>query len=444
MPDCAPVRRILKLSSALVVAALLPGTASAQSLNLRDLLPDFLRQGISLAPPSVGTDHSAHFIGDESPQFRALQQLNLEIAYQLSTFPLASSAGGFAYELDPALGVFNRPTKSFGPIYTERAFNVGKGKINLGFNYSYQTFDKIDDINLRDGDMKLVFGHEDSNHDGTHLTSFFEGDVITSRVYMNISASTTALVATYGVSDRFDFGMAIPVVSVDMDVSAEAEVNRLSTGDNLSDTHVFINGTPRETIRQGGSASGLGDVVLRGKYRATGNQAGVLAFLGEVRLPTGDERNLLGTGAALGKLSLVGTLNRDFLAPHFNVGYGVSGNDLPSELTYSAGFDWTVDPRITISAEVLGRSQTDVRSVAVEDSVFSANTAPTGDPVIITATLPRLTYATGESRNTLTGAVGFKINFTGNFLLSANGQFPLTKKGLRDDFASLVGIDYSF
>jgi len=205
-----------------------------------------------------------------------------------------------------------------------------------------------------------------------------------------------------------------------------------------------VNGTPRETIRQGGSASGLGDVILRGKYRATGNNDAVIALLGEVRLPTGDELNLLGTGAAEGKLSLVGTLNKDMIAPHFNVGYGVSGKDLPNELTYSAGFDWAVDPRITVAAEVLGRYQTDVRSIAVEDSVFTANTAPTGDPVIVSATLPRLTYTPGDSRNTLTGSVGFKVNFAGNFLLSANGLFPLTSKGLRDDFASLVGIDYSF
>ena len=45
-----------------------------------------------------------------------LQQLNNQLALQLSTFPLASSAGGFTYRFDPGLGVFTRATDSFGHV----------------------------------------------------------------------------------------------------------------------------------------------------------------------------------------------------------------------------------------------------------------------------------------------------------------------------------------
>jgi hypothetical protein len=184
--------------------------------------------------------------------------------------------------------------------------------------------------------------------------------------------------------------------------------------------------------------------VLRGKYRLTPNTSGVLAVVGEGRLPTGDERNLLGTGEFQGKLGLVGTLNKDFVAPHFNVGYLVSGGGIPDELDYSVGFDVAVDPRITLAAEILGRQQSDVRAVSIEDMTFTANTNPSGTPNIVEKTLPVLNVETGKTRNALNGSVGFKINFTGNFLLSANGLFPLTKDGLRDEFVSLIGIDYSF
>src|SRR5262245_56809149 len=107
------MRSSFRLAAALVFLAL-PSTSflSAQSLNLRDLLTDFLRGGITLAPPPEGfPSHSAHFIGDSSPQFRAVEQFNNLIASQLSSFPLASSSGGFVYTFDPALGVLTRATE---------------------------------------------------------------------------------------------------------------------------------------------------------------------------------------------------------------------------------------------------------------------------------------------------------------------------------------------
>src|SRR4051794_8437859 len=127
------MRRLLSLMVPAIAAALATGSASAQSFDLRDLLTDFLREGITLAPPPAGfPSHEAHFIGAQSAQFRAMQQFNGLIANQLSSFPLASSAGGFAYTYDPALGVFVRSTESFGPVYAERADTLGKGRFNLG------------------------------------------------------------------------------------------------------------------------------------------------------------------------------------------------------------------------------------------------------------------------------------------------------------------------
>ena len=93
----------------LAVAFLFGRPLAAQSFNLRDLLTNFFRQGITLAEPPAGSpfpSHAHHFVGDAS--LVPLEQLNNELATQLSTFPLASSAGGFAYRLDPALGVFTR------------------------------------------------------------------------------------------------------------------------------------------------------------------------------------------------------------------------------------------------------------------------------------------------------------------------------------------------
>src|SRR5215472_1339678 len=154
-------------------------TLCAQSLNLRDLLTDFFKNGITLAEPPAGSpfpSHAHHFIGDAS--LIPLTELNNELAAQLSTFPLASSAGGFTYRYDPALGTFTRATDSFGPIYAERADTIGKGKFNFGLNFSHFTFDRIDDLNLPNGGVQIVLKHQALPPGPCCVQPFCTGDVI--------------------------------------------------------------------------------------------------------------------------------------------------------------------------------------------------------------------------------------------------------------------------
>jgi hypothetical protein len=435
----------------LVLALALPASiASAQAFNLRDLLTEFLREGITLAPPTSGPSHVAHFIGQNSPQFVALSQFSASVANQLSSFPIASSAGGFTYQFDPALGVFTRTSDSFGPVYAERADTIGKGRFNIGINYSHYTFDRIDDLSLRDGDVRLVFTHQDVNNDRSNLEPFVEGDVITASLFVKIETDITALVVTYGVSDRFDIGLAVPLVSVDLEAQTDATIERLATGTVAPDIHRFLNGTTAETFRQSGNASGVGDILLRGKFRLVRGARVALAVAEDLRLPTGEERDLLGTGATQAKTFVIGSLHAGAFSPHVNAGYSWSsgkGNagDIPDEVSYTAGVDWAVSPRMTFAFDVLGRDFLNTRRVGVVNTTFRANTNPdiTAPPTIVTATFPRL-VATRSDSNSLLGSIGLKINPFGNFLLTINGLFRLNKKGLQDDFAPLVAVDYSF
>jgi hypothetical protein len=439
-------RRVL---SVLVLGGLALGApcAPAQSFNLRDLLTDFLRAGITLAPPPAGfPSHQAHFIGENSPQFLALQQFNTELAVQLSSFPLPSSAGGFTYQFDPALGVLTRASDSFGPIYAERADTLGKGKVNLGINYSHFSFDHINDLSLRDGDVALVFTHIDINHDNTNLEPFFEGDVITAQLRLKIQTDITAFVMTYGVTDRFDVGLAVPIVRVDLEAQTNAQVQPLGSGTIA--IHRFTNGTTADVFRQTGSASGIGDVVLRGKYRVLAGRLGGLAVGAEVRLPTGEERDLLGTGTAEVTGSVVGSLRLGTFSPHVNGGYTAATRrtlNIPDEIFYRGGFDWAFGPRVTLAADVLGRTFRNTQAVRVVQTTFEANTNrdPNTPPVIVTAELPRL-VSEERNLNQLLGSIGVKVNPFGNFLLTVNGLFPLNHEGLQTRFAPLVGIDYAF
>jgi hypothetical protein len=443
------MRRIAVVS--LVVALLSPFPLAADTLNLRDLLADFLRQGIILAPPPPASgfpSHEAHFIGDDSPQLAAVRQFSGALAAQLASFPLPSSAGGFTYEYDPSLGVLTRAADNFGPVYAERANTIGRGKFNVGVNFTHFSFEELDGLDLRGGDLRLVFSHIDVNNNDDLLNPFFEGDVITGNLSLKVESDITAFVMTYGVTDRFDVGAAIPLVSVDMEVLSDVTVQRLATsGDQI---HVFPNGTDRETLRQSGNASGVGDVVLRGKLRMIEGQTGGLAVGADVRLPTGEERDLLGTGATQIKGSLIGSLRFGGFSPHLNAGYtsSSSGSDdfeVPDEWSYAAGFDWAIHPRMTFAVDVLGRTFIDSQNIRVEDTTFSANLTrnPTAPPNIVTATFPQLVTDVGDVE-TMTGSVGVKINPAGNLLITLNGLFSLGNDGLQSSFAPLVAVDYSF
>jgi hypothetical protein len=443
--------RFLRVPLAILATVSAGAPLAAQSFNLRDLLTDFLREGITLAPPPEGfPSHAAHFIGDDSPQLLAVQQFSSQIATQLSSFPLASSSGGFVYQFDPTLGVLTRATDSFGPIYAERADTIGKGRFNLGINYSHFTFDEINNLSLRDGDVRLVFTHEDTNHDGDNENLFFEGDVITAALRLKIKTDIAAFVFDYGLLDNLDFGFAIPIVSVDMEAQTDAAIERLATGTTAPGIHRFQNGQSTETFSQSGNASGLGDILLRTKYRFLSSPKAGLAVALDARLPTGDELDLLGTGVTQLKGFVVGSAHFGAFSPHLNAGYtwsieGSDDIDVADEVNYTVGFDVALGPRFTFVFDAVGRTFLDAQNVRVEDTLFEANTTtnPAEPPNIVSAVLPRLVTETGTINQVL-GSVGVKINPFGNFLLTLNGLFPLNSEGLQDGFTPLIGIDYSF
>jgi hypothetical protein len=440
------LRRVFALA---LFATFSSASLSAQSLNLRDLLTDFFRNGITLADPPAGSPfptHAHHFVGDAS--LVPLEELNNELAAQLSTFPLASSAGGFTYRYDPALGTFTRASDSFGPIYAERADTIGKGKFNFGLNFSHFTFDRIDELNLPNGDVQIVLRHQDLPPAGCCLRPFFEGDVIITQNFLKIQTDITAFTLAFGVTDHLDIGAAIPLVSVQIQALTTATIDRLATGGNpnTAGIHKFPNGEDSATFQQSGNASGVGDVVLRAKYRFTSGDRLGLALGTDVRLPTGDDRDLLGTGTTQIKGYVIASAHLGAFSPHINGGYTWSARRdvIPDEINYAAGFDWAIHPRFTLIVDGLGRTFRNGQVLREQDTVFEYNTNPATDPVNLqTATIKQL-VATQENSTSFSGSVGFKINPVGNLLLTINGLFSLNRRGLQDKFAPLVGVDYSF
>jgi len=190
----------------------------------------------------------------------------------------------------------------------------------------------------------------------------------------------------------------------------------------------------------------VGDVVLRGKYRAISGARAGLALGLDVRVPSGEERDLLGTGATQVKGFLIGSAHLGAFSPHVNGGYTWSSRNrpIPDEIDYTAGFDWALSPRLTFIVDALGRTLRKSQVLREVVTTFEYNVNPSTDPVDLRSTRLKQLVATQQDATSFLGSVGFKINPVGNLLITVNGLFSLNNRGLQARFAPLVGLDYSF
>ena len=437
------MRRLAILLAALMAVAS-PATVGAQDGKLALLIPDLYGQsGLIVNSEALlpdGSTHSAHFNSAFQAEFT---QFNISLASQLASVPLPSPASGFTYELDPALGVFKRSTQSFGPILAERAETIGRKKFSLGFNYQHFTFDTIEGVNLRS--VPAVFTHDNAAPGG-------RADVVTTSNAIDLKVGQFTTFLSYGLADGVDLSAAVPFVKVDLGVVSEATIQRIGTASSPA-THFFRDpnapgtfGTTK-TFASSGSKSGLGDVIGRLKARLVKSGATGVGLGLDVRFPTGDELDLLGSGAWGVKPFLVLSVSQKVLSPHLNVGYQWNGNSvlagnvvtgekksLPDQILYDGGVDIGITPRITLALDVLGRRV--LKSPRLQTETFHALQGG--------LTFPSIHFIQDANFNQTNGAAGLKLNAGGRLLLDVNVLFKLDDSGLRDKVTPLVGFEYSF
>jgi len=391
----------------------------------------------SLATLAGGVSHSAHFNSAFESEF---SQFGTALTGQIVSLPLPAPASGFTYQFDPGLGVFTRSTSSFGPILAERADTIGARRVSLGFAYQRLAFDSIENIDLQS--VPAVF-----THDNAELRGGRE-DVITTVNSIDSEVSRSAVFMSYGVTNSLDVSIAVPYISTDIVVTSDATVQRIGT--TIPEIHFFRAADDsigsRRIFTAFGHASGIGDITIRMKQAIKRSQRSGFALGLDLRLPTGDERNLLGTGAPAVQPFAAWSATYGALAPHINLGYQWNGSsilagdieagvseDLPDVAVYALGAVVAVHPRVTLALDVLGRYIIDSPRVQLTD--FHALDGR--------SVFPNITFDTG-SINELSSAAGLKINVAGRLLVNTNLLFRLNNSGLRDKVSPLVGIEYAF
>jgi hypothetical protein len=437
-----------------VVFTLLMGTALAapgfaQSSNddhLSELLPNLLRRTVTLAPPSTPgfPTHEAHFLPTERDNIYLVpNQFNGALLASLTTFPLGSSSGGFVFEGDPALGDFRPASRSFGPTFAERALTSGRGNINFGFTFQHARYESFEGKDLETDGPKFYLQHIDCCGP-TDAASFpnpaFEGDLVEAQVSLNIKTDTTAFLFNYGLTDRWDVGAALPIVRVSLDAGVFARVDRVATpGQPI---HVFA-GTNADSSSQttSGSATGIGDIVLRTKYRVMKKGPGGLAAGLDLRVPSGNEEELLGLGTTQAKFVLIGSTEVGRIGPHFNVSYAVAGEsslqdvDIPNEFGYTFGLD-AVAGKATLAFDIIGRTLIDAGRFGDTTRTF---------PLLGGSQVTRSEFGRRDGNlNQVLGAAGIKFPVMEKLLITANALFSINDAGLKAKFIPVVGFEYVF
>lgn len=297
-----------------MVAGLTAPPASAQT-PLAEVIPTMLGPEMTIAPGSGGS-HARDFAlefgepnlaptGSFSASLEAILGLvnmprgaafNTGIVEQLTTFPIGSSSGGFIYGFDPALGTFVRSTRSFGPSYSERPLTSGRRTLSVGFSVQSVDYDRFDGNRIDGDDVRFYFVHRDLNVSTPLALTPERSDVLEATLKLRISSRTTLTSVTYGVTDRLDIGVTIPYMSTTLEATVDKRILRLGTAADPT-IHSFDGlGASTATATSGGTASGLGDLRFQAKYNVLNRRTFAAGALWDVRLPTGDSRNLLGTG----------------------------------------------------------------------------------------------------------------------------------------------------
>lgn len=436
------------VAACLTALLLQPAQASAQErpATLSTLFEDiFGPRGLVLNSDDVqldGTNHAAHFNSAFQSEFRLM---NVALTSQLATVPLPSPASGFTYHFDAATGTFVRSTRSFGPILTDRGETIGKGRIAFGYTYQFFSFDRLDGISL--SSVPAVFTHDDPQLGGGRA------DVVATANTMEATVSQLTGALTYGVTDRLDVSLAVPIVRTRLALLSNATIHRVGTGSALG-VHYFRDpdaiggyGSTRQYFAEG-TAAGVGDLVARAKTTLMREGSRAFAAGLDVRVPTGDEDNLLGSGALGVRPFAAFSASIGRFAPHANLGYQWNGSsdlagstradqdaDLPDQFLFAAGADVLLADRLSVVFDVFGqrvvssprlRSRTSTRSGAAG-----------------TVTLPDILFV-AESYWRSSGGLGLKANLAPRLLVTFNLTFAIADGGLTDRLAPLLGMELGF
>ncbi|MGC2764188.1 MAG: transporter [Candidatus Acidiferrum sp.] len=487
------------------------GTASGQSIcplngtpspHLVCVLPQVYGPfglGPGQGAPLIFNKHQSHFQGTF---LTSLDPINEAVGIQVSQLPTASPSSGIIFTYDPALKTFSPSIdESLGPILGERSDTIGRHKLYVAFSFQYFDFNSIDGQNLNR--LHTVFQHATflppfppgsgivSCPNTTGLTvkngyanamgvaPCFVRDFISSTVSMDLTVHQYTIYATYGITPRLDVSVAIPFLNVQTTVGADTTITSNSVppvdpvnypgGVYHAFNPVTVPTCPQlplttpclhATFSNSGTATGIGDVLLRGKYEIYKGERFGVALGVDVRVPSGDAQNFLGSGSTgvkpFGVFSYKGRVS-----PHAEIGYEVNGNSIlagqfvgatatntkgsmPDRFVYIVGADVAVTRRLTGAFDIYGQRLFGVPQLYPSTYTDLGKCNDVNCDILTPGTAhPDLLVRQNTDYNITNASLGLKFRVFGHLVITGNVLLKLDDNGLRSKAIPLVGASYT-
>ena len=379
-----------------ILAVLIPAPATAQTTSARDVL-SFL-----MTTQAVAT---GDFVKDREAADATRDTIARALLVEMATLPLATSSGAFTYRFNPDIGTMERVTQSFGPYFINRVITAGRGQTTMAVAFRHADFVRLSGRDLRDGSLVTT-----ANKFRGEATPF---DV--EALSLNLQMQTTTFSGNYGLTDRVDLSVAVPLVHVAL--SGE----RINTYGGAS----LVQATGSAT------SSGLGDIALRSKFQLWRNPAASLGGEVEFRLPTGSVENLSGSGEAALKPTVIMSAGTGPVEVHGNAGFVVGG--LSNEFSVGGAVSIAARERLTVSFEAL------VRHISALHSIREVSQP---HPLFAGVDTIRLLPDAGATTETISAA-GVRWNPAGGWILNAYMLTPIGGQGLRSRPSPTISLEYS-
>ena len=469
----------------------LNGTASPKLVCVLPQVYGPFGLGSGAAAPLLANSHQAHF---ESDFLTSFSPINEAVGTQVSHLPIASPSSGISFVYDPALKTFSPSTdENLGPILGERAGTIGRNRLYVAFSYQYFNFGSIDGHDT--SKLSSVVQHEVfpppfpsqfivacPNQSGMPAkyagNPCFVRDFIEATTNIDLTVSQYTVYATYGITRRLDVSVAIPFLNVNMNVSSNATIvpNAVAPPSPTFPGQVFHQFNPavvpacantpagqaclQGSFSNSGTATGIGDVILRGKYEVyKGERFGVAAGV-DVRVPSGDAQNFLGSGAT--GVKPFGVISyRARVSPHAEVGYEWNGQSilagnfvgptaantkvsLPNRFIYIVGADASLTKRLTAAFDIYGQRLFSAAQLVSSPYTDLGKCSDVNCTTLTPGTTHPDSAVNHADINITNASLGLKFRAIGKLVLTGNVLLKLDDAGLRSKAIPLAGVSYSF
>ena len=388
----------------------------AQAGSLASGLHEFVEQNSSL------------FVGVAD----TLTPLVERLAARATALPATSTVPGFTYVSDVESGAFERVPGAFGAVLVDRPETVGRGVMAIGASYLHADLDEFD-------------GHSLAGEVDFRSRVALNGDVARTRLDFTefaLTLDTVSPFVTYGLTERWDASLLLPL----MRTRLAARARRLARVDQAGDQPAIV---IRDTVALDDDSFGVGDMLLRTKYRLVDDEPiGVAALLG-VRAPTGDPADFRGLGDWTIEPSLVAAHRFGAHDLHASLGFEVNADALErSRGRYAVGGAVQLHPRVAALLDVIGSSA----FVADEFTIDASGTTPRSRflsrfetrPVEQLGGLRVRVFSSVPRTDIVDLAVGAKLQLFSRAAGFVSVLVPIVRDGLRAAVVPVGGIEFTF